>query len=162
MAAHPVYQMDCWYLSGMPCGSIPGFPNGLIVTEPPAGTVDAADAAAGCPIGVTGLLAGCSFGLVDAGTGVPPCRISFSRPMRSGASLDFFEPKVDKTAGLRTRQWFTETFGLCGRQLGKFRAVVQFIIFNIIVQIILGLVDETVFKGDAGIRWFSRCECRCA
>ena len=83
----------------LPEGGPPGFPNGLIVTEPPTGVGGTAEAAAGWLIGAAGLLAGCSLGLADAGagTGVPPCRISFNRPMRSGAgpSAGLLEPKVD-------------------------------------------------------------------
>ena len=67
-------------------GDPPGLLKELSVDESPL--VGAAEAAAGWLIGVAGLSAGDSFGLVDAGTGDPPCRISFSRPIRSGTSAD--------------------------------------------------------------------------
>ena len=69
-------------------GGPPGLLKELSVDESPF--AGAAEAAAGWLMGVTGLLAGDSFGFADgeAGTGALPCRISFSRPMRSGTSAD--------------------------------------------------------------------------
>ncbi len=66
-------------------GGPPGLLKELSVDESPF--AGAAEAAAGWLMGVFGLLAGDSSGW-GADTGEPPCRISFSRPIRSGASAD--------------------------------------------------------------------------